>query len=498
MTEEFTPTPEQQTIIAAARDTTDNLLISALAGAAKTSTLVLIAKTLRNTPMLCLAFNKAIQVEMTERLPSTAVALTLNSLGARTWTKQTGRRIPLNKSKVYDLVKLHIDTKLKKGEKDEALESMGELIRSIGSGKTAGYVPTGTFEHAKPLMNDDEFFDWLDDIPTALGESIIRDVTVDSIHDAFHVCLDFNDQIFMPTIFPAQFPQYPVVLVDEAQDLSALNHTMLAQIAKKRLIAVGDECQAIYGFRGAHENSMELLHEKFDMLQYELTVSFRCPVAVVEEARWRAPAMQYPDWATPGSIRHLSSWDAETIPDNSFVLCRNNAPLFTLAMRLLRSGRFPTLRGNEIGKLLLKDMRKFGASKMPKAELYKEIAAWELKKQKKSRSPAQITDKANCMRVFAANGKTLGDAIAYGEHLINSSGPIHLMTGHKAKGLEKDNVFILDKFLLAPHGQDRNLLYVMQTRSQRALTYINSADFIEDEVAEETLLEAAHPGHGQD
>ena len=34
--------------------------------------------------------------------------------------------------------------------------------------------------------------------------------------------------------------------------------------------------------------------------------------------------------------------------------------------------------------------------------------------------------------------KTLGDAIAYLEHLLARDGRIHLMTGHKAKGLEFD------------------------------------------------------------
>ena len=38
------PTPEQQAIIDAATNSTDNLIVMALAGAAKTSTLVMIAE----------------------------------------------------------------------------------------------------------------------------------------------------------------------------------------------------------------------------------------------------------------------------------------------------------------------------------------------------------------------------------------------------------------------------------------------------------------------
>jgi len=487
---DFTPTPEQQDILLAATETDDNLLISALAGAAKTSTLVLIAKALRKTPILCLAFNKAIQVEMTAQLPSTTVAMTLNSIGYRAWREATGRRHPINKSKTYELLKRHINTKLKTGEKLEAHTTMTELMRAIDSGKTAGYVPSGHFPSARPLMNDDEFFAWLDDIPSKLGESIIRDVTIESIHESFRGELDFNDQIFMPTIFPATFPQYPLVMVDEAQDLSALNHVMLNKIARKRIIAVGDECQAIYGFRGAHEDSMNLLQHQFGMKEMHLTISFRCPIAVVKTARGRAPQMRYPDWAETGSVTTLPSWNINNIPDDCFVLCRNNAPLFTLAMQILRAGRFPTLRGNEIGRTILKNMKKFGKSQLTRVEVHSAINAWESKKQKKSRSPKKVTDMADCMRLFAENGKTLGDALAYGEHLINSSGPIHLMTGHKAKGLEKPVVFILDEYLIAPFGQDRNLRYVMQTRAQQDLIYITSGGFKSEAEFNEEMVES--------
>lgn len=71
----MTPTPEQVAIVEAAKQTNDNLLVSALAGAAKTSTLVLIAKALQKHPILCLAFNKRIATEMQERLPGNCTAI---------------------------------------------------------------------------------------------------------------------------------------------------------------------------------------------------------------------------------------------------------------------------------------------------------------------------------------------------------------------------------------------------------------------------------------
>ena len=51
-------TEEQEVIINAALNTRDNLMLNALAGAAKTSTLQFLAKYLPIQPILCLAFNK--------------------------------------------------------------------------------------------------------------------------------------------------------------------------------------------------------------------------------------------------------------------------------------------------------------------------------------------------------------------------------------------------------------------------------------------------------
>ena len=74
------------------------------------------------------------------------------------------------------------------------------------------------------------------------------------------------------------FPSAPVLFIDEAQDLSSINRRMIRQIVGfgTRLIAVGDEAQAIYGFRGADHDSMEQLSEQFKMARHKLTITFRC------------------------------------------------------------------------------------------------------------------------------------------------------------------------------------------------------------------------------
>lgn len=83
---------------------------------------------------------------------------------------------------------------------------------------------------------------------------------------------------------------------------------------------------------------------------------------------------------------------------------------------------------------------------------------------------------AACMRVFAGQGKDLGQAIAYADHLFKQQGQLYLSTIHKAKGLEWDTVYHLDPWMVRknPTEQDKNLDYVASTRSANRLIEIES------------------------
>lgn len=475
----FSPTDEQLFIREACKSSQDNLIIYALAGAAKTSTLVLIAKALSSTPTLCLAFNKKIQIEMEKRLPGNCTSMTLNGIGHRTWARFLGKNLTLNTDKTYQIVKGLIE-ELKGDDRKAGYEIMSDLIKAVDSGKTAGYVPTDHFPEANRLMDDDEFFAWLDEEPSDLMQELIIKASLQSLMLGMNGTIDFNDQILLPTVFPATFPTHPLVLVDEAQDLSALNHAMLSKIAKKRLIAVGDPGQSIYGFRGAHANSMELLQQSFSMKPHTLSISFRCPIAVVKVVQWRAPHMKWPEWAKEGEVKTWAKWTTENIPEYAMILCRNNAPLFSCAIKLLRNGRGVEIVGNDIGKAIAKTMKKFGDTDMPQADVLVAIDAWKETKLSKARSPGNVLDQAACMVVFAEQGATLGDALAYMQHIFSNAGPIKLSTIHKSKGLEWDNVFILDRELIrTKETQEKNLLYVACTRAKESLNFITTEGFME-------------------
>jgi hypothetical protein len=205
---------------------------------------------------------------------------------------------------------------------------------------------------------------------------------------------------------------------------------------------------------------MVSLREKFSMKEMGLSISFRCPIAVVENARFRAPHMQYPTWAKQGLVKRLGAWDAQTIEDNAAVICRNNAPLFSLAFRLLREGRGVKLVGFDIGPNLVRALKKLGDERMTQTEVLIAIDRWEAEKLLKKKGEASTRDKAECLRVFASFGSTLGEAIAYAEGLFIPS----------AYAVSDEDL-----------EQEQNVRYVIETRAKESLYLIDSRDYGKEE-----------------
>src|SRR5690606_9810025 len=113
---------------------------SALAGAAKTSTLVMVAHALEDTSILCLAFNKKIADEMKGRLPSNCMAMTLNSIGHRTWSASIGRRSKPSTKKTFNIMTKLLE-KERKDLADQVRENFSGLMEIIREAKSSGFIP---------------------------------------------------------------------------------------------------------------------------------------------------------------------------------------------------------------------------------------------------------------------------------------------------------------------------------------------------------------------
>jgi superfamily I DNA/RNA helicase len=466
------PTDEQISILDFVRASDQNLQIKALAGTGKTTTLEMIEQTVAGTPLLCLAFNKRIAEEMKSRFSDTSECRTLNSLGHRVWMKACTSRLVLEPKKTQIIFKACIED-WSKDDAKEAWEEYSSIRQSVDLAKSLGYVPEGKWPQAKRLISRDDFHAALDEAPSGLAGRLIDDILHVSIAQAYKGIIDFNDQVYMPALFGGTFPRFPVVLVDEAQDLSPTNHAMLDKLGKGRVIVVGDPWQSIYGFRGAVQSGMRVLAGRFAMSEADLSISFRCPQAVVESVHWHVPHFK---WVKPGGkVYECLNPTADFIQPDSAIICRNNAPLFALGFRLIGAGRGVTVVGSDIGPRLLALMKKLGPPDLPRAAVMDKIDEWLAEKLAKESKTAH--EMADCMRVFAQQGQTLNQAISYAEYLFRQTGNITLLTGHKAKGLEWNTVYHLDEWLLGGGEQEDNLRYVISTRAKEELYLIHSRDF---------------------
>jgi superfamily I DNA/RNA helicase len=285
-TDAHTPTPEQQAIIDAAKGTTDNICVNALAGAAKTTTLEMLCQAITGIPILSLAFNKRIADEMAKRLPSHVEVRTLNALGHRVWASAIGRKLVLDANKSHKLLRMAID-ELPRNRREEAYEDIADTLKWLRLAKRDGWIPKKWRGLGTALATDS----WLtlqDEDMTDLQFELFETVMNQSINNAYAGEIDFDDQLYMPVCFGGQWPKFPLVLCDEVQDLSPINHVMLEKLFYKRMIVVGDPWQSsTVSWLGAERYAgarREAQHARNDSLDHVPRAEARSRTSVVQGA----------------------------------------------------------------------------------------------------------------------------------------------------------------------------------------------------------------------
>jgi len=467
--EKLKPTDEQIQMLDRLRQTDDNFFGNALAGSGKTASIkMMVEVNAKKHPQLYLAFAKANVKEAEEKMPSTCKVQTFNSLGHRSWGEATGKKLVIDQKmpKMPTIIKQLIG-ELRGDDKQEAWDSYSEVLKTASMAKHLGYIPAGKFPSARPLCDRDALEARIEDKLSPLCWALVDAALITSIKAAYDGGIDYDDQIYMSALFGGSFPRFPIVFIDEAQDLSPVNHAMLKKMGESRMVAVGDRWQAIYAFRGAETNGVDKIKKMFNMAELPLSVSFRCPEAIVKAVHWHVPHMKW--FKSGGRYEVLSELNPTNIPEGATFICRNNAPLFRAAFALLSEKRSVSVAGSDIGPRIIRLLKKIGDPEDKSEDLIFKIGAWEEQQLAKTNAPATVSDTAECLRIFATWGATCDQAINYANWILAQHGNIHLTTGHKAKGLEWNTVYHLDKGLLKPEGQDFNLKYVITTRSAQEL-----------------------------
>jgi hypothetical protein len=454
------------------------------------------------------AFNRDIAEELKTRVPEGVTAATCNSFGNTAWVQHLGgKRVKVDAFKTNAIFR-EMAGKIPYKERSVLEVSVAPLVN-----------------HCKNYLIDPvmelERLHWL----ATRFDIDIDPRVVDYVQRVFKEGLDgskvidYNDQIFLPIYHGVRIPKFDLVLVDELQDLNVAKQEFAFRMASKYIVGIGDVNQAIYGFSGADSdaminfgNRMEEAGDNFKgfpevelgcagFTKLPLTITRRNPRSVVREANVYVPELRAAENAEEGIVDRTkeSSFIDELVKDENgrMILCRVNAPLASLAFRLIARDRRCYIQGKDIGSGIKTSVKGTKEDRLDRA-VGKAIEKITKKIDEASRKPfpdeskiESLNDRIFCIRFLSDGCDTIDEFCGKVDSLFKDAGAPgdhQLSSVHKSKGLEKKHVCIYkpsklpflpgmrrnkDGSISFQAQQEKNLAYVAYTRSQYQLTFVD-------------------------
>ena len=496
----MTPTPQQDDFYRALLGTTANIALVARAGCGKTTTIIGgVQALLRNNPrleiMVC-AYNKAINDEVEAKF---------KALGLTDWRQLSCKtlhgagfgllRFAFNNPKVDDKKVRNLIDAQNDGVYAQYGSQIGQLVRYA---KQAGFgffndVPIGSVDAWHQLA---DHFD-----VNGLDETDDADAVVEAAQVIYRASLsqtdiiDYDDMVLLPLVknLRVKFAK-DVVFVDEAQDLSRARQALARKFVKPhtgRMIIVGDDKQAIYGFSGADAAALPNLIEALNATVLPLSVTWRCPKAVVALAQGLVPDIEAASGAPEGSVTYVDELPDDLGPDD-FIGCRNTAPLIKIAYKLIRAGKPCKVEGRAIGEGLQLMVRRWKVKTIDallnRLDAYRDREVQKALAKNNDAKVEEIEDKVAtlveiCNAVLAKGLTGVADVSAFIDNLFadGATGVTILATYHRLKGREADRVFLWEHSSRCPSkaarqpwalAQEANLAYVAFTRAKKSLVFV--------------------------
>lgn len=489
------PTPQQQALYDAVRNGSSHLAVEAVAGSGKTTSAVGAAAAAKGKVGF-VAFNRHIAAELQSRLGGSAKAATLHSLGFAA-VRRAFRDCALDEQKPHRIL--------------ERLRPRWSTVTARGR---VVWYEQGTATLALARLAKLTLSDASDDSLTALADYYGVDDAEPEVFDAVRTMLtsaaqqtaviDYDDMVWLPVRHKLAVERFDVLLVDEAQDLSAVQHALVRLAAASgRVVPIGDRRQAIYGFAGSDPQSLPSLVRGLGsdirgVLQCPLTVTFRCPRSHVELARKIVPQIEAAPGAADGTITSIEPGKLATAArPGDLVICRVNAPLVSLAFKLIRRGTPAKMLGRDIGKGIVTLIDQLRADSpldlIHKARDWQEREVERLERRDASPTRIQgVVDRAECLIELASAADSVArlrdDIESLFADAADASKVVTLASVHRAKGSEADRVYIAapDRMPLRFDSsrrngpprvrpweleQEHNLIYVAVTRAKRELVF---------------------------
>lgn len=474
------PSIFQTNIYEALGNSTDNLIVEAVAGSGKSTTLEHgVGYLPENDPTAMFAFNKDIVTALQGRMakqPKKPLRLNIQTMNAFGWgvcrQHQKGVRIDPEKTNNLLMLQFNMEDNKERAKYYKFRYPIGRIISLLKANL-----------FFSESVNEAQIQDIADqygiDLP-AEQEFIPLCQMIWASSSRSRAIMDFSDQVYQPMKMGWQIPQFATGLVDELQDLNPAQQELM-MAACSRFIGVGDRRQAIYAFAGADARSLQNMIDKTGSRTLPLSVCYRCPRAVIRLAQKIVPTIQWCDWAPEGTVdtMKLDKFRAKAEPGD-FVLCRVTADLVTECLAMIRQDKPAMVKGKEIGMQIAALIDRTGVSDRDSTEtLYNQLVKYHteqierLQRAHRAQAIEDLSDRVETVKVLLEAEETV-EGVKRRINTIFSDkvqGTV-FSTIHKAKGLESKRVFVLRPDL-SPHPkaetpeakeQEENLMYVRDTR----------------------------------
>lgn len=328
-----------------------------------------------------------------------------------------------------------------------------------------------------------------------------------SVDDSGHIVADAVEGILRGRVERSRITK-SILVIDEAQDLGVQEFELVKELIRlnddMRVIAVGDDDQNIYEFRGSDSGNMKSLITEYGASVYNMMENFRSSEAVVSISNNYVKGMSNRLKSAPiicrrsdrGCVRliHHASLDYEQAIVNEIlsgapggtvcVLTATNDDALVISALLNKSGRRARLIRSNDG-FYLRDLAEFRFF----LDTIREFDAACLDNDTWTKSAEMVVEHfrgseclemfRNCLEAFneeCPGRKYISD---FENFLLESrledfsksrSSEIIVSTIHKSKGCEYDNVYISLKGLGDITDRERRMIYVGMTRAKNNLS----------------------------
>jgi superfamily I DNA/RNA helicase len=525
------PTLQQSAFLSALLDTADNILLQARAGTGKTSSILMgvdayVAHYPSHEILVC-AFSTSIKDEVAGKLRARGYdwqqvgCQTVHSMGMG--LLKYVFRPEVDERKVWKLIKARQDNGEPLISPFWIYPAQINALVAMAKQSAVGFFPDLPIDSADVWQELADHYDIDFD-----GTCDIRQVIAcaqETYRQSLQITstVDYNDMVLFPLIKNMRVRYTKdLILGDEVQDWSRARQALVRKFMRPgngRLVAVGDDRQAIYGFAGADSAAMENLQSSLSMRVLPLSVTWRCPKAVVALANRFVPDLEAAPSAPEGEVLKLrelttrNEWANtggsvigsdlaslmppaifldDLIPSHDAILCRNTAPLISYAYKLIRAGVPAKVEGRKIGDGLRALCERWKSRSTAELLLrladYRERESQNFRAKDRESHAQEIEDRVDTLREIIAEvnrrgHKDIASLVKFIKDLFEDGAKecVILATYHRAKGREWERVFLIEHGSRCPsraarqkwqREQENHLAYVALTRTKHTLVFV--------------------------